>query len=361
MVAQRTPRRRASRKATVTPVNRYAQFTDRVIGALTVAMEGDDDHLAPWQRPYSVAGLHRNPLGKVYRGINQLMLMIAAFSRGYDDNRWLTFKQASEAAGKAAKAAGCKVEKNTRGFWVYADGNDKGKSCGGVRKGQNAAAGCGSTEVVFWGKVESKDEKAKGKAKRKGKDKEKTRLVRFMRTYSVFNVEQLDDRTREHLGAPAREHDHDPIEAAETIVVGYKISTHHGGDRAFYSPLTDRIQLPKRERFHTPAAYYSTRFHEMGHSTGAEKRLNRPGIADFDYKGSHQYADEELVAEITACILAGEAGIERVVENNSVAYLKHWADRLKADSRLIVMAAMRAQTAADLILGRTFEEKEEAA
>lgn len=129
----------------------------------------------------------------------------------------------------------------------------------------------------------------------------------------------------------------------------------HGGNRAYYHPREDRIQLPERTSFHSAEHYYTTRFHEIGHSTGHQSRLDRDGITKIDFFGSHQYAEEELVAEFAACFLAGEAGILRTVEDNGVSYLKNWAAKIREDKTLIMRAAQRAQKAADLVLGRNME------
>lgn len=142
-----------------------------------------------------------------------------------------------------------------------------------------------------------------------------------------------------------------PLEECERICKGYEIETLHGGDRAFYRADTDTIHLPERGLFDSPERYYTTRFHEMGHSTGASHRLARESLTTLG--DQHQYAEEELVAEFTACFLAGEAGIVRTVEANSTSYLKHWAAKLKEDKRVVVTAAQRAQKAADFVLGRT--------
>jgi antirestriction protein ArdC len=52
--------------------------------------------------------------------------------------------------------------------------------------------------------------------------------------------------------------------------------------------------------------------------------------------GSESYSREELIAEMGAAMLCGVAGIEQATVANSVAYLKSWIARLKADSRLAV-------------------------
>ncbi len=342
MATKTSQKKYRSRKAARAPKrDLYADITSRIVAVL----EDPEAKLAPWKRPWNSAGLHKNPTtGKAYRGVNQFILQIAAWERGYTDNWWVTFRQASDIAARAAKANRLKVERNSRGIWVFSDGEKKGKGVGGVRVGQNAKNGFGAQTVIFWTMLRREEEK-------NGK-KEET-FIPLMRSYSVFNVEQLDDACRKYLKVGEEpEVKHDPIKAAEAIVDGYKIKTTHGGNKAGYSPTKDAIRLPKRSQFESGEQYFSTRFHEMGHSTGHKDRLNRPGIADFDGFGSHQYSEEELVAEFTACFLTGEAGIGRVVEKNSAAYLRHWASKLKEDPRLLVTSAQRAQKAADLIMGR---------
>jgi antirestriction protein ArdC len=92
--------------------------------------------------------------------------------------------------------------------------------------------------------------------------------------------------------------------------------------------------------------------------------LNRKGISgtegEWSAFGSTPYAREELVAEMGAAFLSGHAGIVERTLDNSAAYIQSWLARLKEDRRLIVQAAAAAQKAADFILGKTWEEKEEA-
>ena len=315
----------------------YQEITDRIVSAM------ENDNIAPWHKPWKSNGVPRNAVtGRAYRGVNVFLTLLTQWQRGYDLPLWLTFNQANEISAKALKKAGHNVEQNDRGTWVFADGENEGKSVGGVRKGQSKKNGCGATEIVFW-KVGRKTETDES-----GEEKERTWVM--MRFFSVFNLEQCEDHVIEYLKPADPSPEFSPIDEAERICEAYEIEIKHAGDRAFYLPKEDRIVLPKRKAFHSPEHYYTTRFHEMGHSTGHASRLNRDGIADFDFKGSHQYAEEELVAEFTACFLAGAAGIVRTVEDSSAAYLKHWASKLKEDKKIVVRAAQRAQKAADLIL-----------
>ena len=96
-------------------------------------------------------------------------------------------------------------------------------------------------------------------------------------------------------------------------------------------------------------------FHELIHSTGHVKRLNRQGIIEPIAFGSHTYGKEELVAEMGASFLCSRAGIENKVIENSVSYISGWLSRLKGDKKLVVQAASQSQKAADYVLGESSE------
>lgn len=148
----------------------------------------------------------------------------------------------------------------------------------------------------------------------------------------------------------------DTLAAAQDIIYDYlgregvKLS-HEEGDRAFYRPSTDEIVLPIRKQFVSTAEYYSTVFHELTHSTGHEKRLNRLNRAAFF--GTEDYSKEELVAEIGAAALINHVGLETGSSlRNNAAYIQNWLGVLKGDKRFIVSAAGRAEKAVNLILAK---------
>ena len=111
-----------------------------------------------------------------------------------------------------------------------------------------------------------------------------------------------------------------PIEQAELIIrnMPNKPVIKYGGSSASYSPMLDSINLPDRESFISPEEFYCTAFHELAHSTGHPSRLSRKGITDPAYFGSHNYSNEELVAEFSASMLCGIAGIEQQTIENSM-------------------------------------------
>lgn len=263
----------------------------------------------PWRKPWNctAAGAPRNLIsGKPYRGINAFLL--AADNR-FTSPYWLTMKQANERGAR-------------------------------IRKGEK------STLVIFWKLHESKTETvttAKGT---------RAKMLPVLRYYLVFNAEQCEGLDYPKQTPEEARGKFSAIEAAEKIVASYVLgpSITHGGDRAFYRPSTDAVRMPEKEAFSTPEEYYSTLFHELTHSTGHERRLNREGITAEHSFGDEIYSKEELVAEFGAAFLCGVSGIVSTFKN-SAAYIQNWSRAIKANRTWIVTAAAQAQKAADLVQG----------
>ena len=122
----------------------------------------------------------------------------------------------------------------------------------------------------------------------------------------------------------------------------------HGGERAFYRPSEDFIQMPDERLFRgseygSPKEdYYCVLAHELTHWTAHEKRLHRELGKRF---GDHQYSAEELIAELGSAFLCAELGITPQPRIDHAQYLKHWLEIMKADNRAIFSAAARAQEA----------------
>lgn len=274
-------------------------ITDRLIAAL-------ESGTAPWRKPWrGGASTPRNmKSGKAYRGINTLLLGC----QGWADPNWLTFRQAKERGGQ-------------------------------VRKGEKA------TPVIFW-KWLFKDENGKPVSDPKAASKR----IPLLRYYSVFNVEQCDGVETNWEAPPLA--DHEPIENAQKIIEGMPNApkTTHNEARAYYSPVEDRVNLPKLGLFNSPEEYYSTAFHELAHATGHKSRLDRDGVTGTHSFGSADYSKEELVAEMAAAMLCGHAGCETATLANSANYLASWIKVLKGDNTLAIKAGGQAQKAVDYIL-----------
>jgi antirestriction protein ArdC len=159
-----------------------------------------------------------------------------------------------------------------------------------------------------------------------------------------------------------------PITEAQSIIDGYKNPPTYTfiGDKAYYQPVSDTLNMPKIEAFKSEAGYYSTFFHEMTHSTGHSKRLDRGNdtrVRDGSKKDKQAYAFEELVAELGAVFLCAESGILFHTRDNSAKYLKGWnnalVNELENDNRFFLKASAKAQKAVNLILDKQPEEVSE--
>ena len=120
-----------------------------------------------------------------------------------------------------------------------------------------------------------------------------------------------------------------------------------GGDRAFYTPATDHIQLPPDNAFRGPPEFAATALHELGHWSGHASRLNRDMKGRY---GSAAYAMEELRAELASAFLASELGIPIDIPQHA-SYIENWIKPLKDDKREIFRAAADAQKIADMLMG----------
>ena len=269
--------------------------------------------VVPWARPWKVDGLAPSNLvsRRPYRGINVYLLGFRSATTPW----WLTFRQ--------AKALG-----------------------GSVRAGER------STPVIFWRWV---DRAERGSGDEPSCSEQRRERLPVLRYYSVFNLDQTEgiDLAKVPAVDPSAI---DDVPTAEEIVARFPdppAIEHMAQPRAFYRPSTDSVTMPPRSAFERTEGYYSTLFHELTHATGHAKRLARPGF-DKNHAspfGSEPYAREELVAELGAAFLCGEAGLEPDI-SNSAAYIDHWRQQLSRDSRLVITAAQQAQRAADFILGR---------
>ena len=286
-------------------MNVYEIITERILAEI-------ERGTLPWNKPWKSA-LGEEPANLVskkgYRGINRFLLGHLSFERPY----YVTYKQATDLGGN-------------------------------VRKGEKG------TPVIFWKQSQYTKEDAQGI--------EQTENSFVLRYYMVFNVSQCEGIDRHLPMLPSLDTSMStiqPLEAAEQIVSRYATCptlNHVRGDRAYYQPSTDTVVLPETSQFSSQSEYYSTVFHELTHSTGHASRLNRPTLTDMTFFGSANYSKEELVAEMGAAFLCGEAGIENEAAlKNSASYLDGWRKKLKMDSKIVIQAAGQAQKAADYILG----------
>jgi len=285
--------------------------TDQIIAMIEKAIATGEN--LTWKKMWETTSPKSYSTGKAYRGINAWLL---AFSE-YKSNYWITWDQCQKIGGKVKETEA----KNYRYaiFWKFLQGEAKGKN-GEVKRNKN-----GETMI---------------------------RSFPIMRYYRVYNLDQCEIPENKMPKNDNIVHVHDTISEAEAVIANYKNGPEikFSGDRACYCPSSDTVTMPIKEKFVNAEGYYCTFFHELIHSTGNEKRLDR--VLEM---GRENYSKEELIAELGASMLAAQCGIKADMEN-SAAYLKSWLKPLQNDVKLIVSAAQSAQKAVDLILGVTYEK-----
>jgi antirestriction protein ArdC len=273
----------------------YEIITNKIIEKL-------EQGVIPWQKPWRGTGLPKNFITKkLYRGINIFLLHM----QGYGSPYWLTFKQVKELKG-----------------------------C--VRQGEKG------TLIVYWNwhKVVIQQ-----------MEEEIEKLAPFLRYYKVFNVEQCEGLK---IAIPENKNNFNPIAECEKVVrqMPNPPIIKQGKREAYYLPTEDIINIPRPALFKNEQEYYCALYHEIIHSTGHQKRLNRKGAAELNGFGSKEYSKEELIAEIGASYLCAYTGIENKTIDSSAAYIKGWLEKLDNDKRLIIIAAAKAQRAVDYVLNR---------
>lgn len=286
----------------------YETITQKVIEQL-------EKGVMPWKRPWDTSGLGTLPLrenGEPYKGVNSFWLGMLGIISGYESPYWMTYKSAKKHGGQ-------------------------------VRKGEK------SSLAVYYG------------TSLKDKENPEEGAFKFLKGYSVFNVSQIDglpDGFYRKEGETPRLEDHMRIPHADSFFdrIGQYVT--EKGDRAFYKPGSDSINMPPWSKFHSPEAYYSTLGHEHIHRTGHEKRLNRQFGRAF---GDSDYAREELVAELGASFLMGHLGLASEPREDHASYIQSWLKVLKEDKKAIFGAAAKAQEATDYLIGEALQSASEAA
>ena len=281
----------------------YQEITDRIIAELEAGR-------LPWVQPWGSSAVAA-PLampknaatGRAYSGINVLILWGAVVARGFSCQSWLTFRQALSLGGS-------------------------------VRKGERG------TTVVYADRFVPDDEK-----KRARETGEEAQAIPFLKRFTVFSTDQCEGLPDDLVTNPPPVPEGLILPEVEALIRASEADLRLGGDKAFYSPALDYIQVPRPEAYFEPVNWHRTALHELGHWTGHATRLGRDLSGGF---GSKSYAKEELVAEMTAAFCCSSLGIVPTVRHAD--YIGSWLEVLREDDRAIVRAASAASKAADFLL-----------
>ena len=289
--------------------NLYDEITDKIIAELEAGR-------VPWVQPWGTSaakaplGLPRNAAtSRSYSGINVLILWGAVIEHGFPGQGWLTFRQALSLGGH-------------------------------VRKGERG------TTVVYADRFTPEDEK-----RRAFEAGEEAQAIPFLKRFTVFNTAQCDDLP-EDIEATAPPPPPGMIEPqVEALIKATGIDFRIGGNRAFYVPSLDYVQVPPPAAYFEPINWHRTALHELGHASGAEHRLNRNLSGSF---GSKLYSVEEITAELISAYSCAALGIVPTVRHAD--YIGSWLEVLREDNRAIVRAASQASKAADWLLSHLTDE-----
>ena len=300
-------------------VDPYQRITSRILADL-------EQGVRPWVKPWTTGagnGRVTRPLratGEPYTGINVLLLWMEAVSAGHPSPTWMTYKQAQALGGQVR-------------------GGEKG------------------SPVVYYGTTTAREDRPEGTG---GDD---AREVRFLKTYTVFNVAQIDGLPERFRPAPIEEAPALPAFERMAEVDGWfeaiGASVSHGGAQAFYMLGEDRIQLPPPEAFRDAHGYYTTRGHETVRWTRHPSRLDRS--FGRERWGDEGYAREELVAELGAAFIAADLGLALEPRADYADYIGDWITVLRNDERAIVSAAAHAERAVKYLHATATAERREAA
>jgi len=260
----------------------------------------------PWNKPWQSSGVDSpfNPVTKTsYKGINWVLLSMAkSNSEDADTNLWLT--------DKGAQSLGGNVKKGSKG-----------------------------THVVYF------DIKKK-EVEKDGETFEQSYAM--LRNYTVFNSSQIENVDfSKWIKADEQPKEFTELSHVENFIAAQKAMIKFGGDRAYYSPSFDEIQLPNKADFKTVSDYYATALHELAHWTGHKSRLDR--LKTNSRFGTESYAFEELVAELSSAMLCSHNKVSGDLQHAS--YIDSWLEVLKKDNSAIFKASALAQKVLEFTTG----------
>ena len=258
----------------------------------------------PWRRPWKTTGAGGMPLrasGDQYSGINRLYLWAVADNCAFGSRYWMTARQAEELGGK-------------------------------VRRGEAAEPS------IYFNTIRKTDaDRTTGE--------ETSKTIRFMRAYAVYNASQIDGLPPHFYPDPVPDTPPSPSAKCAAVKAFFDpipSEVRYGGDRAFYAPGGDFIQMPHRSSFASEDGITATLAHETGHWTGHASRLGRAFGKRF---GDKAYAFEELIAEQISARICYELGLPADLHESHASYIEHWLDILKSDKTAIITAAAKADQA----------------
>lgn len=289
---------------TLSPVRK--ELAEKIVKAMK---EGNTEWLKCWG-----AGAPRNAItGRRYKGINNVMLSLVAYTKGYKDTRWLTFKQIQDKKWKLKKGSkGTPIE-----LLKFMDKT--------------------TNKELDFKKFNELEE-----AEKQSYWKENVRIL--YKSYTVFNAENVE-------GIPAYDvkfvSEEERNENCEKLLNSIDTPIIYGGEEAYYSVVKDEIHLPPKTAFHSLGEFYGTAFHEAGHAQGPKLNLDMTGMF-----GSEKYALRELEVEFASAMLKQELGLDVSQKeiNNNAGYIASWLKMAQQNPNVLISAINVGSKIADRLL-----------
>lgn len=268
----------------------YNLLTQKVIKSLK-------KNKLPWRSPYVDFSIPLRFTGEQYQGINTVTLSIAMNDKGYNFNTWMTYKQASKLGAT-------------------------------VKKGEK------STSVYFFKPLEINDKE----------DEEKKIKIPLMRSYNVFNIEQIKGLDEKYY----KKYDNEIMAKPDEFFKKVKINIINKHCTPAFWHRDDVIKMPFIDSFLSSEDYYSTLCHESIHWTGHWDRLGR--FKKGEIRTEKERAFEELIAELGSIFLSSYLGVKSKLDENHVSYIGSWLRALENDNKFLLRASSQAQKAVDYLI-----------
>lgn len=259
--------------------------------------------------------------GREYSGANMVALMLTCMVKGFDDDRWLTFKQLQK---------------------FQSDNQDLEMKIG---KGQKGVKLLRPEELYFtvdedgqWKFLSQEQIREYKELRAQGIDTPEVQHKTLFYPFTVFNAAQIEGFPQKEYVQPALS-EVERNELVERFIACSGIAVNHYNGGPCFNPDEDIVKLPHPERFTGTDEYYATKLHEVFHATGHESREGRIKKDKQTIKG---YAFEEMRAEMFS-MLAGARLDLPMPQSNSSAYIKHWNETFSGgDARAVFRAASEA-------------------
>jgi|9_EtaG_2_1085328.scaffolds.fasta_scaffold04831_3 antirestriction protein ArdC len=306
----------------------YQIITEQVIKGLE---EGGHKWFQSWAGNTDTMTISHTT-GKIYKGINQMLLSMSMYFNEYSSREFITFNQAKKLGGKVKKGSVSDiVVKYNVSYYV----NDK------IKEGKRIYLKTDELNMPIIPKGYTQ------------KDVNKSMSVRYFRVFNLDCVEGVEDK--HNIDDVIKGSVFEPIKEADLVYSNMRKKPtleHRDNIGCYYKPSQHLINMSSQDTFISSDDYYKVLFHELTHSTGHKDLLNRKTLNTTNANKT-AYSQEELVAELGAMFLTNILGLEpKDSEKNSQAYINGWIKHLKNNPREIVYASGQSQKAVEYILNK---------